>query len=126
MRGVKRRNRGKEISVFELDVGAALADERNHGGLEEIHGDVEASGQKTDFHDAVELDLGNAASDQRVCVAEYKIEMERGVPIVYDLLIAQVHDSAVMTAQLLHRLFNVRNINVNRILCMTAYNRTYF
>ena len=102
MRGVKRRNRGKEISVFELDVGAALADERNHGGLEEIHRDVEASGQKTDFHDAVELDLGNAASDQRVCVAEYKIEMERGVPIVYDLLIAQVHDSAVMTAQLLH------------------------
>ena len=78
MRREKRRNRGKEISVFELDVGAALADERNHGGLEEIHRDVEASGQKTDFHDAVELNLGNAASDQRVCVAEDNTEIERG------------------------------------------------
>lgn len=70
MRQWKRGNRGKEISVFELDVGATLADERNHGGLEEIHRDVEASGQKTDFHDAMELNLGNATRDQIVGVAE--------------------------------------------------------
>lgn len=115
MRGEKRRNGGKQIAVFELDVGAALADERNHGRLEEIDRNVEARRQKTDFHDSVELDLGDASGNQVVYVAMCQ-SWELLEPIADDLLVSQIHDPTVLTAQLLHRLFDVRNIDINGIL----------
>lgn len=67
----KRGNGGKKIAVFVLDVGASLADEGNHGGLKELHRNVESRGQQTDFHDSVELDLGDATRYQLVYIAEW-------------------------------------------------------